>query len=427
MKALLPFAGVCLSLAVALAANPATASGASGPEAVAHPHNEHPHLAVSDTLAIEQIFQAALQLAPEQSLGGAYQQQADAQQQLSRRLIANRPRLNLSYWDDQAGDNNGLREMEAGVAVDLWRPGERRNARALAESFEQGVNAWQDYQQLAVSGRLRDALHQLNNRSAQREHAVAAVADAQRLLDISETRFKAGDIARADVMQSQALLLETRQQLLEREAELVDAERQYKTLTGLQQRPARFSETRPGHQRIDQQHPRLRLLLAQRQQQAERVQQQRHAAAGNSTVSLGVRRERGSNLEPEIESLGLSVSIPFGGSSHTAAASSAAAVALADADVRVKQARLQLQQQLHEVEHELDMLGESLNYATQARDLARRQWQMAERAFATGESDIRPTILALQQYRQSQLQWQLLQLRQQALISSLRQTVGEPL
>jgi outer membrane protein TolC len=102
-------------------------------------------------------------------------------------------------------------------------------------------------------------------------------------------------------------------------------------------------------------------------------------------------------------------------------------VALADIDVQIKRARLQLQQQLHEVEHQLDVLEESLDFATRARDLARQQWQMAEKAFAIGESDIRPTILALQHYRQSQVQWQLLTLRRHQLISSLRQTVGEPL
>ena len=228
-------------------------------------------------------------------------------------------------------------------------------------------------------------------------------------------------------MQSEALLLTARQQLLEQEAELVDAERQYVTLTGLQQRPETFSEAPPQRRQIDQQHPQLRLLLTRRQQQAEKLTQQRHQAAGNSTVSLGVRRERGSDSEPELESFGVSVSIPFGGSAHSDASSSEAAVALADIDVQIKRARLQLQQQLHEVEHQLDVLEESLDFATRARDLARQQWKRAEKAFAIGESDIRPTILALQHYRQSQVQWQLLTLRRHQLISSLRQTVGEPL
>lgn len=427
MKSLLSLAGLVLALSSSLTVSSATLAEIAGPDTAAHPHSEHPHLVVSETLAVNQVFQAAVANAPEQVLGGAYRQQAEAQQQMSQRFIANRPRLNLYYWDDQAGDNTGLREMELGVEVDLWRWGERRNAKALAESFDTGASAWRDYQRLSVSGRLRRALHQLNSSAAKREHAVAAVTDAQRLLTISEQRFKAGEIARADVMQSEALLLESRQQLLEREAELVDAERQYMTLTGLQQRPAQFIEVRPGQPRIDAQHPQLRLLLAKRQQQTELWQQKRHEAAGNSTVSLGVRRERGSNLDPETESLGLSISIPFGGSAHTNAASASAAVAMTDADVRLKQARLQLQQQLHEVEHELDVLEESLAYAAQARDLAQRHWKMADKAFAAGESNIRPTILALQHFRQSQLQWQLLQLRQHSLISSLRQTVGESL
>ena len=426
MKALLASAGLYLIVA-AVVASPAHSADVEARETVAHPHSEHPHLGVDASLSIDRVFQAALQLAPEQDLGSAYRQQAEAQQRVSRRLIANRPRLNLSYWDDQAGDNTGMQETELGVEVDLWRWGERGNAQALADSFNSGSQDWQAYQQLLVSGRLRDALHQLSASAARRQHAVDAVSDAQRLLAVSQKRVQAGAIPRAAVMQSEALLLTARQQLLEQEAELVDAERQYVTLTGLQQRPETFSEAPPQRRQIDQQHPQLRLLLTRRQQQAEKLTQQRHQAAGNSTVSLGVRRERGSDSEPELESFGVSVSIPFGGSAHSDASSSEAAVALADIDVQIKRARLQLQQQLHEVEHQLDVLEESLDFATRARDLARQQWKRAEKAFAIGESDIRPTILALQHYRQSQVQWQLLTLRRHQLISSLRQTVGEPL
>lgn len=427
VKALLFFGRCCAVLSAVAIALPATAAAVHDGEAVDHPHTEHPHLAASPTLTIEQVLNAALRLAPEQSMGDAYQQQATSQQQFSRRMIAGRPRLNASYWDDQNADDTGLREIELGLEVDLWRWGERSNAQSLARSYASGADAWQDYQRLIVVGRLRNALHQLNASTARREHAVNAVTDAQALLAVSEKRLRAGDISRAARMQSEALLLEARQQLLNADAELVDAERLYITLTGLRQRPAQFSESPPARQNISTQHPRLRLLLAKRQQQQDRLTQARHAAAGNTTLAIGVRRERGSNIEPEIESLGLSLSIPFGGASYTAAASSNAAIALSDADVELKQAQQQLQQRFHEVEHELDVIAESITYAEQSRDLSKRQWQMAKKAFATGESDIRPTIVALQHYRASQLQWQLLTLRQQALISSLRQTVGETL
>lgn len=50
---------------------------------------------------------------------------------------------------------------------------------------------------------------------------------------------------------------------------------------------------------------------------------------------------------------------------------------------------------------------------------------MTRKAFELGESDIQPTILALRQYRESQLQLQLLKLRKAALASSLKQTIGE--
>ncbi len=394
-------------------------------ETVAHPHSEHSHLVANSALSLAEVFRAALDKAPEQPMTGAYQQQTDVQQRVSRSFIASRPRLSLSYWDDQAADDAGLREMEAGVEFDLWRLGERRGAQALAADYEAGSEAWDAYLKLLVAGRLRTVLHMLDAAQAEVDHARAALDDAEKLLAVSQKRFQTGAISRSAVMQSETLVLEMRQQLLSRQTELVDAERQYAILTGLTERPASVIESMPSVREIDQQHPQLHFLLMQRQQRADQLAQQRHKAAGNSTVSLRMRRERGSDVEPEIESLGVSVSIPFGGSSHTDAASSAEALALSDADVRVRQVRLQLQQQLHEVEHELDVLAESIDYATQTLELSKKHWQMANKAFAMGESDIRPTILALQQYRRSQLNWQLLQLRHNALISSYKQTVGE--
>ena len=399
---------------------------ASGQEIATH-GEDHPHIEVDDTLTLEKVLDTALTRAPERAFSPAYRDYADNQRRASRSLIATAPRLTMSYWDDQALDDTGLREMEAGVEMDLWQWGQKQNARQLADSLQTGSDAWQQFLRLMVAGELRDSLHQLAFTEARYTDAQYAVEDARSLLKVSEQLLRTGAIPRAAVMQSEALVLEARQQLLDRAAEKVDAERRYFTLTGLMQRPADFSETAPaGQQReITINHPQLKFLQARRQQQAHIVEQERYRAVDNTTLSVGMRRQRGSALEPDIDSVGLAITIPFGGGSHRNASASAAAVALADADVRLYQAQRALTGQLHEVTHQLEVIRDAIDYAARARDLNRERWQMTRKAFSLGESDIQATILALRAYRQSQLQWQLQTLKQNALISSLKQTLGQ--
>lgn len=386
---------------------------------------EHQEIRISDALSINDVVDAALTHSPEQPLSDAYRKRADSQTRFSNSLSPAPPRLNMSYWDDSRLDDSGAREMEASIEVDLWRWNEKHNARALAESSSTSSEAWQQQLRLMVTGQIRQALHQLSQAKAGSDHGKDLVDDAQQLLAISRQRFKAGNIPQGAVMQSESLLLEAQQQQLQYQSELVDAQRYYHILTGLDQMPASLSETPPTRYTVTAEHPQLQLLLSQRQHQFAYLQQVQHQSAGHPTIAFGLKRDRGSAIEPDIDSIGVSVSIPFGTQRHAKAGSADAEIALADLDARIQRTRRELQQQLHEVQHQLHTLEDSIRFAEERRDLNLRQWQMAKTAFALGESDIRPTIIALQHYRESRLHWQRLQLQQQALIASYKQTVGE--
>lgn len=389
------------------------------------PHTAHPHLEISDNLSIDQVMQAALERAPQQSMGAALRTHADDQQRAGNSLIANAPRLNMSYWDDSSNDDTGLREMEAGIEFDLWRWGQRSNARDLAGDLREGAESWETWLQLQVAGKVRASLHQLALSDTRTHYARQAVKEAESLLSASQKLLNTGAISRNALLQSEALVLEAQQHLLNEQAEQVDAERAYAVLTGLPLRPAAFAESAPLRAVITPNHPQLRYLEARRQQQASTLARERYQAGDNTTVSIGMRRERGSAMEPDIESLGIAISIPFGGSSHRRASAAAEAVALTEAEIQLQTAQRQLSMQLHEVRHQLDVIDDSIAYAERSRALLQERWRMTQKAFELGESDIQPTILALRAYHDSQLQLELLQLRKQFLISSLNQTVGE--
>ena len=387
--------------------------------------HQHVQLLADSSLTLAAVVQAAVARAPQQQLSHTLAQVAKDQQQLSNRWISGPARVILSYRDDQTLDDTGLEEAEAGLEFDLWRRGEKANAKTLAGDQRQLVSTWQTYLQWLMAGEVRSVLHQLAAAEVKVTHARASIKDAERLLYISEKRFRAGDLPQGAVLQSEALVLEARQQLLETSAEQVDTQRRYSTLTGLSQHPAPLTEGLPALQEISDQHPQLQYLLARRQQLFSVQEQQRHQAAGNTTVSIGMRREQGSIDEDPLGSLGVAISVPFGGKTYSRASSSTATVAAVEADVQLQQARRELQQQLHETEHELNLQKESLDLASRSAELNRRKWQMAVKAFELGESDLQPVVLAQHQYRQNQLQLQLQKMRQQALCSSLKQVVGE--
>ncbi len=388
-------------------------------------HVSHTKIETSDSVTVEQVLQAAMSRIPEQLYLGAYSQYASDQHRVASGIVAGAPRFNVSYWDDQSLDDSGLREAEVGIEFALWQRGQKSNAQSIANGLSHTAEAWLGYLQLQVAGDLRSSLHQLAMADARLEHANRAVNEAQALLTVSQKLLSAGAVARSATMQSEALVIEARQYLLQQQASQIDAERNYHQLTGLNQRPRNFTEVPAVSSEILPEHPQLALLLSKRQEQAAMVERERYRSVDNTTVSIGIRRERGGFDSPEIDSFGIAMSIPFGGGNQRRVAASAASIALVEADVQLQQVQRQLKLELHEVRHQLKVVTESMVFAEESRNLRHQHWRMAQKAFSLGASDIQPTILALRQFSKSELQLQLIELQRLALISSFKQTVGE--
>ncbi len=388
-------------------------------------HIEHTLLTLDENLTISQVVDAALMHSPQQPLAQTYTQQARDQQYISERWVIGVPRLNLNYKDDQLMGDSGLKEAGIGLEFDLWRRKQRATAKALANHQQQLRDSWQPYLRWQIAGQVRAMLAQLATIDARVKHSEQNLKDVEALLEISRKRFRAGDLPESAVLQSEALVLEAKQQLQVAHAEQVDSYRNYSMLTGMDQRPADIGEAPSGLDRISESHPQLRYLTSERQQKLTELEQSRRRAGGNTTLSVDLFRERGASGEPMVDSLGLSVSMPLGGNRYGRASNSTEALAATQADVELQQAHRQLQQQFHEVQHELHLQQETLAMANQSARLTERQWQMAKKAFQLGESDLQPVILAQQHYQQSQLFLQLQQLRQRALQASYKQVVGE--
>lgn len=386
---------------------------------------DHAPLATDPALTFSALLEQTLAHAPEALESAARAEQAQTMEALGQSWTAGRPSLQMDVIDDRLLNDLGQRELTWGVALPLWRPGQRRAMQARGAQYDAQAAAWEQAFTLDVAGRLRKALADMAEADAMLAAEQLATADAQELMGIAEALFAAGETAQRDVLQARTLLLTQQRNELAAEAGRVDAERLYATLTGLQSRPAGVhTETISAQEEVSPAHPLLSLLRSDVDLANAEITKAQTDARGAPTLSVGTRRQRAGYFSDYEDALALSLSVPLGGRAHVNAATSTARRDKVDAEVQYLNAQRALNLQLHEVEHELFTLTESLPLSEEQAQLARQQWEMARAAFEAGETDMSQVVLALQQARQSARDFDALTLRHTRLIAEFNQIIG---
>ncbi len=387
---------------------------------------DHEPLARSEQVDVHTVMQSALDAAPEKMLTASAADQALAYRTLGQRWIVGAPSLEASVINDSLLSDVGQRELEAGVQVQLWRPGERRDALQRGSAYDQRNQAWQSWYQLMIAGRVRESLAELEQADLVMASAMQAQQDASRLLDMTRQLQQAGSAAEMDVLQVESLLLAADKKVLDADAMVVDAEREYQILTGgLTTRPARaHQEQQSGAEEISSSHPQIQLLQADLNISEATILSAERQAKGSPAVQFGVRRERGAFAQPYVESVGVSVSIPLNSRRVVNASTSEARANRTAAEVALISQMRELTQQLHEIEHQLHTLAQTLPLSERDRDLSQRQMQMAETAFINGEVDMTYVVRAMQQARNADYEFNQLQQQQHHLISQYNQIIG---
>lgn len=386
---------------------------------------DHAPLTTALDLNFITLLEQTLAHAPEALETSVRSDQAQAMTDLGNSWTAGRPGVLLDYIDDRLLSDLGQRELTYGIALPLWRPGERRAMQARGQQYSKQVDAWQDAFTLAMAGRLRGALADMQQADALLAAEQLATADTLQLLGIAESLHAAGESAQREVLQARALVLAQQRNELAAEASRVDAERSYATLTGLNVRPATaHAETIQSAEEVSREHPLLQLLQSDVDLASAEIDKAEASARGNPTLSIGSRRQRAGYFAEYEDALALSLNIPFGGRAHVDAATSTARRTKVDADVRYLTTLRELNLQLHEVEHELFTLDESLPLSEEQAQLARQQWEMARAAFEAGETDMSQVVIALQQSRLTARDLDALALRHARLITEFNQIIG---
>lgn len=413
------------SVAETSAAGHVLAPTLNAPEDAAHLHHEHAPLDLDRGLGWDALLEHTLLNYPRYLELEAREQEAQAWKRRAGTLLGAQPSVSFSYRSDKPLDDYGFVEYESGVLLPLWRGGQRSAAADVGTSVSDEARAAEAGLRWQIAGKLRESLWNI-------ESALNGVELAQEALDVAEElervvvrRNAAGDLPLEDTLLAHSTVLDREAALIERQAELVDAERSYQKLTGLTTRPATFAEKLTSRSDFDETHP----LLVMADAEVERARAEMLFAAkeakGKTIVAIGPRRQRDALTDFFVDSVGVAVSVPFGGEAQSAPSVAAAGRLLAQTEAERAATRLELDATLHEAVHTLEVTENALRLADEQADIAARRWQMGRTAFEEGEISLLDLLRREEASRLAVREAARLRIQRGRTIAEVNQAIGE--
>lgn len=341
-----------------------------------------------------------------------------------RSWLADRPQASFRYQSDRSGSDNGLQEYEAGVQLPLWNWGARKAVRQLGDQMSIETSLASLALRWEIAGVLRVALWDIAIAENEHELAEQSLASLWRLAKSIERRHELGDVAIIDVLLAQSSHLEAQTALNEATAAVLDAQRAFRSVSGLETRPAFTAEELSERSTITPQHPELALANAEvdRAEAARRVVEK--TVNSGASILIGPRRERPALASGFDDSIGITVTVPIGGSSHRRTAIAGQARVAAAARAAREQSTRTLRLMLHEAMHGLDVIRQNLDASSERSLLAERHLRMAESAYEKGEMNLIDLLRIRATAYRAERQMTGLLINQKRQISLYNQAVG---
>lgn len=313
-----------------------------------------------------------------------------AQADVAAGWLAGAPVLATELRSDRATGNDGARELDVGVELPLWQPGEAEARGRLAGDEAGRLEAETQARRLALAGELREAAWALRIAEAAQRHAQRREREAGRLLVDADRRLRAGELAEAEALAARAAHHATQLARLDAEAGLAEARRDWQLLSAGAALPARIEERAAP---APAQHPQRLAALAATRSAAGRAALAGRSPDERTKLGFGVRSERASRHGDDEYSLAVAVSIPFGGERFRRAEVETARAELAEAAAEEARLTDALPAGLAAAQTRLALERERLTLVQASLRLARERAALAERAQQLGQID-QPALLA---------------------------------
>ena len=377
--------------------------------------------------SIKELFEAAWSRQPEAQAMQARREAVQAQRRVADAWTPEPPAFEARHKTDRLTRNDGARELEVGIAVPLWLPGERRGSAALADAEAAAAESRAGAARLRLAATVRDAWWTWQRAGVEVEVARGQLDSARRIAADVARRARAGELARADQHQADGSVAAAEAAAAQAEAALTVALQQVKALSGTTPAvlPAAAAAAEPEPTTTEAAvHPAL-AELQDRSAVAERAAALAATQSrANPELTLATTRDRGAAGVRYGQTVTLAVRIPFGGGPrHDIRVASARADAL-EAKAQLELDRARLQSERDAAQARVDAVRTQLAATERRAALARETRGFFEKSFRLGETDL-PTRLRIEaEATEADRQAARTRIELAAAISTWRQALG---
>ena len=405
---------MAVALGWALAANAALAQPTAAPAA--------------PPLTLKALFDRAWERQPEAQSGALRRESAQAARSGASSWTAEPAALELQAKTDRPGSNQGSREVEVGLAMPLWQPGERTRKAALGDAEIKAVESRRLAAQLQLAASVREAWWTLQRAQAGLALAQDRLLNAQRLAADVARRFKAGDMSRADQTQADGAVAQAEAEVAEATgardvAQAALAAWGSSAAISAEPEPQLEPEAMPGTA-LPEDHP----AIVDWQDQAEVARRAADLAAvqtrANPELTVAATRGRDQSGERYLQSFTVGVRVPLGGGDRARAKETAARADALDAEVRASVERDRLAAEVAAATARVKATQAQRDAMARHAALARDTRGFVDKAFRLGEADW-PTRLRVElDAVQAERQLARARIDAAAAVSTLRQALG---
>ncbi|WP_157422054.1 TolC family protein [Acidovorax sp. Root219] len=375
-------------------------------------------------LTLKALFDRAWERQPEAQSVALRRESAQTARSGASSFTAEPAALELSTKTDRPGSNQGSREVELGVALPLWLPGERARKAALGDAEIKAVESRRLAAQLQLAASVREAWWALQRAQAELGLAQYRLQNAQRLAADVARRFQAGDMSRADQTQAEGAVAQAEAAVAEATGTRDVAQAALAVWGGgVELADGAEPEAVPGAG-LPADHP----AVADWQDQAEVARRAADLAAvqtrANPELTVAATRGREQSGERYLQSFTVGLRVPLGGGDRARAKEAAARADALDAEVRARVEQDRLAADVAAATARVKATQTQREAMTRHAALARDTRGFIDKAFRLGEADW-PTRLRVElEAVQAERQLARARIDAAAAVSTLRQALG---
>ena len=349
--------------------------------------------------SVRAVYESALALNPEAQSQKKRIEALMAKKESATAWTAQPLSLESSYRSDRNYNNQGLREVELGFSAPLWNWNERSRTQSLRDSELQTANAQFEAAKLGLAAEVRQVVWDTLSAQLDVEIAQTRAQAANKLTDDVKRRVDAGELAKTDLYQAQALHAQAKSEMGRAMAALSDMAIQFSELTGLpistlQGVQAENTEIPQGLRPLD--HPSLKVAQSQLHTLSKQTELTITQKRANPELGLTVVSDRSAFGIGSEKSLMFSTRIPLGNASEYQSR-------VLDAQANQLAAQASLSKIERSVVAKGRAAGSSLQVfehlrktASEQAELAKRVYALYQQSFELGETDL-PTLLRYEQ------------------------------